>query len=257
VLPVSGVSFDRVADCYDATRRLPAQAAAEVTAIISAELAGRGRCLEIGVGTGRIALPLTGNGVSLVGADISRPMLDRLLANAGGRQPFPLLLADATRLPLRENSFGAVLASHVLHLIPDWKAAVGEVRRVLRRGGVLLADFGGGAPAPWAAPLRDLLHGRGIFHVRPGVSEPAEVAAFLGSPARLLRPVTFTVRRSLGADIRAWEQQLYSWTWRYTAGQMTEAAEVARAWAARQGMPLTEEIERERQIRWWAFAPAG
>jgi len=105
------ISFDRAADYYDATRALPDDARVALTEVLAAELAGRGPCLEIGVGTGRIALPLHDRGISLVGADIAPAMLRRLVRNAGGRQPFPLLLADATRLPLSGAAFGAVLAA--------------------------------------------------------------------------------------------------------------------------------------------------
>jgi SAM-dependent methyltransferase len=49
-----------------------------------AELAGGGRALEFGVGTGRIALPLAQRGVEVHGIDLSRAMLDRLRAKPGG-----------------------------------------------------------------------------------------------------------------------------------------------------------------------------
>ncbi|MFF9096241.1 class I SAM-dependent DNA methyltransferase [Streptomyces sp. NPDC014776] len=49
-----------------------------------AELAGGGRALELGVGTGRIALPLARRGVEVHGIDLSRAMTDRLRAKPGG-----------------------------------------------------------------------------------------------------------------------------------------------------------------------------
>jgi len=48
-----------------------------------AELAGDGRALELGVGTGRIALPLAQRGVSVHGIELSRAMADRLRAKPG------------------------------------------------------------------------------------------------------------------------------------------------------------------------------
>ncbi|WP_121745373.1 class I SAM-dependent methyltransferase [Streptomyces sp. E2N166] len=48
------------------------------------ELAGTGRALEFGVGTGRIALPLAGRGVPVHGIDMSRAMTSRLSAKPGG-----------------------------------------------------------------------------------------------------------------------------------------------------------------------------
>ncbi|MBB4966536.1 SAM-dependent methyltransferase [Saccharothrix violaceirubra] len=49
-----------------------------------AALAGAGRALELGVGTGRIALPLNARGVPVHGIDLSRAMVDRLRAKPGG-----------------------------------------------------------------------------------------------------------------------------------------------------------------------------
>ena len=49
-----------------------------------AELAGGGRALELGIGTGRIALPLAQRGVPVHGIDLSRAMVARLRAKPGG-----------------------------------------------------------------------------------------------------------------------------------------------------------------------------
>jgi 16S rRNA A1518/A1519 N6-dimethyltransferase RsmA/KsgA/DIM1 with predicted DNA glycosylase/AP lyase activity len=49
-----------------------------------AALAGRGRALELGIGTGRIALPLAGRGVDVHGIELSEAMAARLRAKPGG-----------------------------------------------------------------------------------------------------------------------------------------------------------------------------
>jgi SAM-dependent methyltransferase len=49
-----------------------------------AELAGSGRALELGIGTGRIALPLARRGVPVDGIDLSTSMVARLRAKTGG-----------------------------------------------------------------------------------------------------------------------------------------------------------------------------
>jgi SAM-dependent methyltransferase len=51
-----------------------------------AELAGDGAALEFGVGTGRVALPLSGQGVPVHGIDISEPMLEQLRMKPGSKQ---------------------------------------------------------------------------------------------------------------------------------------------------------------------------
>ncbi len=49
-----------------------------------AELAGNGRALDLGIGTGRIALPLAARGVPVHGIDLSEAMVERLCAKPGG-----------------------------------------------------------------------------------------------------------------------------------------------------------------------------
>jgi SAM-dependent methyltransferase len=51
---------------------------------VLAELAGDGRALELGIGTGRIALPLARRGVPVEGIDLSSAMVARLRAKPGG-----------------------------------------------------------------------------------------------------------------------------------------------------------------------------
>ena len=252
---MTAVSFDRAAGFYDTTRGLPDEVIEAVIDVLAAEAAGRGRCVEVGVGTGRIALPLARRGIALIGADIAEAMLRRLVDNAGGRIPFPLLLADSTALPVAGGSVGAVVASHVLHLIPDWKAAVDEAARVLHPGGALLVDFGGTPRAPWHEWSVEQYRHHGIVRSRPGVSEPSQVSDYLGERARArqLAPVELVIRRSLGQDLDECERQIHSWTWPYSADQMRSASAALRTRARAEGRALDEQVEISRVIQWWAF----
>ncbi|MFC8044920.1 class I SAM-dependent DNA methyltransferase [Nocardia sp. NPDC057353] len=56
------------------------------TVDVLAELAGAGRALELGIGTGRIALPLAARGVPVHGIELSTAMLARLRAKPGGAE---------------------------------------------------------------------------------------------------------------------------------------------------------------------------
>jgi SAM-dependent methyltransferase len=58
----------------------------EATVDFLAELAGDGAALELGIGTGRIALPLARRGVRVHGIDLSEAMLARLRAKPGAEQ---------------------------------------------------------------------------------------------------------------------------------------------------------------------------
>ena len=62
-------------------------------------LAGDGPALELGIGTGRIALPLAARGVRVDGVDLSQPMVDQLRAKPGGEQ-LDVTIGDFAELDL-------------------------------------------------------------------------------------------------------------------------------------------------------------
>jgi SAM-dependent methyltransferase len=257
--PTGRVSFDRAAEYYDRTRALPAAALDGVVEVLSSELAGRGRCLEIGVGTGRIALPLAAAAVPMAGIDVSAPMLGRLLAKSGGRPPFPVALADATRLPFGGRLFGAALSVHVLHLIPRWEAAVDEVLRVVRPGGVLLVDLGG-PDDPVTRQVEDRFgEAAGVVaERRPGLSsgEAAELDDRLGAAGcgvRFLLPVPVIREAPLAEHLDRLEQGLYSWTWGIDESTRRRAAGDVRAWASEEFGPLDAPLRRSSEIRYRAY----
>jgi SAM-dependent methyltransferase len=68
-------------------------AAIEAVVELLAELAGDGAALELGIGTGRIALPLAQRGVEVHGIDLSSAMVARLRAKPGGDE-IPVVLGD-------------------------------------------------------------------------------------------------------------------------------------------------------------------
>lgn len=72
---------ERVADVYDQWYK-PVETADEVALL--AELAAGGRALELGVGTGRVAIPLAQHGVEVVGLDASPAMITAMRKKPGG-----------------------------------------------------------------------------------------------------------------------------------------------------------------------------
>ncbi|WP_330458444.1 class I SAM-dependent methyltransferase [Streptomyces sp. NBC_00820] len=80
-----GYFGEAVAAGYDASSAEMFEAGVVGPAVdLLAELAGGGRALELGVGTGRIALPLARRGIEVHGIDMSRAMVERLRAKPGG-----------------------------------------------------------------------------------------------------------------------------------------------------------------------------
>jgi SAM-dependent methyltransferase len=104
--------------------------------------AAAGRVLELGCGTGRIAIPIAKDGVRLTGIDRSEPMLDRArrrAARADLARHLRLVRGDIRHLPFRDRRFGLVMAPYgILQSLVrerDLTAALASVHRVLARGG--------------------------------------------------------------------------------------------------------------------------
>lgn len=74
---------DRIADVYDDWYQSRLDPADAVELLV--ELAGDGPALELGVGTGRVAVPLARRGVRVVGIDASAAMVEKLRARPGGQ----------------------------------------------------------------------------------------------------------------------------------------------------------------------------
>lgn len=136
-----GVSFDRAAEYYDATRGYPPGVAERLRDALLSALGATpaSRLLELGVGTGRIALPFIRAGYDYTGVDLSRAMMarlrDKLAAEALPAARYRLVSGDIMHVPLADAAFDAVIMVHVLHLVDDWRVVLDEARRVLRAGG--------------------------------------------------------------------------------------------------------------------------
>ncbi|MBL8154650.1 MAG: class I SAM-dependent methyltransferase [Anaerolineae bacterium] len=133
------VSFDRAAEFYDETRGFPAGEEGKIAEVIAqtGNLHSASRVLEVGVGTGRIALPLAERVRLLAGVDISSAMLRRLRSKPGSAHVVTAQ-ASADALPLPAGQFDCAVAVHVFHLIPTWKQVIAELARTLRPGARLV-----------------------------------------------------------------------------------------------------------------------
>ena len=96
--------------------------------------------LEIGSGSGAVAAALQ---QALPGAAVTASDLDPVMVAAADRRlgPYPAaraVPADATALPFADDTYDSVVSCLMLHHVIDWEAAVGEIARVLRPGGVFV-----------------------------------------------------------------------------------------------------------------------
>jgi ubiquinone/menaquinone biosynthesis C-methylase UbiE len=250
------VAFDRAAEYYDATRGLDEEGNRLQTDLLLGELAGKGLVLEVGVGTGQVALPLHEAGVPLVGLDLARPMMDKLVEKSGGL-PFPLMQADATRMPFADDAFDGAYLRWVLHLIPAWETALAEMVRVLRPEGVVCALLGayGGVSAQIQDRFSEIT---GIDHTPVGLGwnatdELDRAMAALGRRARALPRIEHRVSGTAEAFLRGIEEDRYSWTWRLSDDVRLRAARELRPWAEERFGDLSTPVEYEVETSWRAY----
>ena len=143
---------ESVADMFE-----PARVSAAVEFI--AAFAGAGRALELGIGTGRIGLPLAQAGVPVHGIELSRAMVARLRAKPGG-EDIPVAIGDFATTTV-EGAFS--VAYLVFNTIVNLTVA--------GRAGRVLPQRRGAPRAGW------LLHRRGRSCRSSGCSRPARPSA--------------------------------------------------------------------------------
>ena len=216
------------------------------------------RFLEIGVGTGRIALPLYARGRRIAGIDLSIPMLERYRAKAvsAGLAPPPVMRADATRLPLRDASVDAVIEVHVLHLIPDWPRALAEVRRVLAPGGVVLAarrrwerSEGHGPRARARERHAAILAELGVRSEHVGARSDEEVLGALtdlGGRVEVLDPVSWRDHETWAEYLGILERRVWSESWRVPEAVWRKGLRRLRAELDAEGVDLHAPVATTR-----------
>ena len=144
-------AYDAVAHRYDEYEQawlhvVGAEAIRRVEAILAERLFPAARLLDAGIGTGATAARAlaTGQAPRILGIDLSREMLNVARERFVG-SPVELVQADLTHLPLRTGRFDVVVSTWVLETLPDPRAAVTEMLRVLSPEGFLVCAFSSSA----------------------------------------------------------------------------------------------------------------
>lgn len=107
-----------------------------------AELAGDGAALELGIGTGRIAVPLAGRGVRVHGIDLSQAMVTRLRGKPGGAE-IGVTIGDFTTARVEGTFRLAYLVFNTIMNLTTQEAQVAcfeNVARHLERGGFFVVE---------------------------------------------------------------------------------------------------------------------
>ena len=141
------------------------------------------RILDVGAGTGRVAIAFAEIGYRVTALDPALRMLDEVRLKAHHCR-VQLVAGEGGRLPFGTSLFDAVILARILYLMADWTAVLREVYDVLKPGGFLFHEWGNGqAGEAWVQvreKLRALFLDAGVetpFH--PGARSEAEVDDFL------------------------------------------------------------------------------
>jgi ubiquinone/menaquinone biosynthesis C-methylase UbiE len=274
------ISFDRAVGYYDSTRGFAPGVDHQIRDSI-VRVAGATpdtRFVELGVGTGLIAVPFIEAGYPYLGADISIGMMSELQRKLGNqhRPNYALLRANLMQpLPLATSSVDVVILIRILHLLTEWRAVLGEVQRSLRKPqGQLIAlyedtvkletvsdanetnDPHRQVDRKWDAILGDLHYV--VEQQQPrGTHRKAEVAEFLTSMGAEVQTVTLFTYQRLPVTLRGIAQRhkdrLYSADWLLPDALHQEAWTRMEAWLATQfpDTPILVEAAFSAVIARW------
>ncbi|GAB3251851.1 class I SAM-dependent methyltransferase [Alteromonas gracilis] len=134
---------DRLFDVYD-TLYPQSQESVRAAAYVAARTPQGGRVLELGVGTGRIALEMVDAGLSVHGVDASPRILEVLAEKAEGLEDdLTWAVGDFTEADMGGPYDTALVALNTLFMVPSQQgqiSALANTRRHLRPGGRLVVE---------------------------------------------------------------------------------------------------------------------
>jgi SAM-dependent methyltransferase len=258
--PVSQrVDFSGNAKVYD--RRHGAVLAEDVVQRLAAAGAIRSgtNVLDIGAGTGRVAIGLAELGCNVVALEPAPGMVETLRTKVGAL-PIRLIAGEGARLPFSPGQFDVVVIARLLYLTADWRGVLREAHRVLGVGGRLLHEWGNGkADEEWVQireKARTLFEEAGVrspFH--PGVRSEREVdddLEILGFTRSADLPIgpgpTLTLAEFLGRLI---DGEL-SYIWNVPETVREQCLPLLKAWSE-QRFDLGRSISMPRELTWTVY----
>lgn len=137
------------------------------------------KILDVGAGTGRLAIPLARRGAAVTACDISKEMLARLKNKIKTKiKNLEIVEGDAEVLPFADQTFDIVVAAFLLVHIKDPRRVFDEVYRVLRPGGLfLVTNINQKDPPALETPVGEIKI-KSYYHRPERIREMLEALAF-------------------------------------------------------------------------------
>jgi ubiquinone/menaquinone biosynthesis C-methylase UbiE len=202
----------------------------------------RARVLDLGAGTGRIAKAFLAAGDFYVGVDSSLAMLQEFSAKPDFRESKTCFLAQAEgrQLPFKNAIFDLVLLMQVLSAAGNWQELLGECRRVLRPGGIIVVGHArspeSGVDAQLKRQLTAILEAMRVPWHQPRESR-RQALAWLEA-----------------ASVRHWYREAASWKVMTSAEEFLSRHRTGARFAA---LPLSIQAEALARLRAWAETNVG
>lgn len=260
------IVFDRAVDYYDQTRALPEwRHNAMIEALVrETGIHENSRVLEIGIGTGRIALSVAEHVRRMFGIDLSVEMMNKLrLKRANTNRNIDIAQANALHLPFADDTFDVAYAVHVYHLVAGWQDAILDARRVLKRGGKFVVSFhkrDENSPNMLVrAQMREFAKEYGVDTRRPGSQSEEEIFAEIvkwDAQPRIVPTSVWQQEENVGEILDEIDRQIFSETWMIPRAVLDKIMPRLRAWAKEKYGDPAPPIPAQYESRWLIAAKA-
>ena len=224
---------DRIAEVYDDIYGgLSSPERVDPVVDVLSELAGDGPALELGIGTGRIALPLAERGVEVHGIDASEAMVAKLRQKPGGAE-IPVTLGDFVEVGV-EGRYSLVYVVFTTFFAPLTQEAqvrcFENVARRLTEGGVFLIEA-------FVPDLTRFVRGQNI---QAGVIETDHVSIDLSRHDPVEQTVTSSHMYISESGMRLYPVKLrYAWPSELDLMARLAGMVLRHRWSDWQGSPFT------------------
>ena len=217
------------------------------------------RVLDVGAGTGRVAIAFAGLGFETVALDAAPAMLHELGLKAPKGKVL-VVAGEGARLPFAAGRFDGVVLARILYLMSDWEAVLRETCGVLKRGGRLFNEWGNGqAGEAWVQireKARTLFQSAGVdnpFH--PGARTEAEVDDLL-KELGMARHAELAMGPGPGTTLRDFVKRVasgeFSYIWNVPRGVQESCLPILHKWCE-DTFDLDCRVAIPREVRWTVY----